>query len=138
LKLTAGRGVDAVLDTVGGQLFEPALRSLGPGGRQVAISRGRDSRVSFNLVDFYHNSSRLLGVNSYELTLEQIAESEDGLHSGFETGALKPPPIEIVPVENSVEAYSRVAAGQAKAKQVLSFEYDERQMRVLLDLDSSG
>ena len=29
---------------------------------------------------------------------------------------------EIVPFEKAVDAYSRVAAGQAKAKQVLSFE----------------
>jgi D-arabinose 1-dehydrogenase-like Zn-dependent alcohol dehydrogenase len=41
---------------------------------------------------------------------------------GFETGALKPAPIEIVPFEQAVDAYSRVAAGQAKAKQVLSFD----------------
>jgi NADPH:quinone reductase-like Zn-dependent oxidoreductase len=37
LKLTAGKGVDAVFDTVGGPIFEPALRSLGFGGRQVAM-----------------------------------------------------------------------------------------------------
>jgi NADPH:quinone reductase len=122
LELTSGRGVDAVLNTVGGPLFEPALRSLSFGGRQVAISSAGDPRVSFNLTDFYHNFSRLLGVDSYGLTLEQVAEIEDGLRSGFETGVLKPPPIEIVPFEKAVEAYSRVATRQAKAKQVLSFE----------------
>ena len=68
LELTAGRGVDAVFDTVGGPLFEPALRSLRFGGRQVAISSAGDPRVSFNLIDFYHNFSRLLGVDSYGLT----------------------------------------------------------------------
>src|SRR5580658_4896970 len=68
LELTAGKGVDVVLDTVGGPMFEPALRSLGLGGRQVAISSRGDPRVSFNLVDFYHNFSRLLGVDSYGLT----------------------------------------------------------------------
>jgi NADPH:quinone reductase len=57
LELTAGKGADAVLDTVGGPMFEPALRSLMVGGRQVAISSG-DPRVAFNLVEFYHNSSR--------------------------------------------------------------------------------
>jgi NADPH:quinone reductase-like Zn-dependent oxidoreductase len=122
LELTAGRGVDAVLNTVGGTLFEPALRSLRHGGRQVVISSAGDPRVSFNLIDFYHNFSRLLGVDSFGLTLEKVAEIEGGLQSGFETGVLKPLPIEIVPFERAVEAYSRVAAGQAKAKQVLSFE----------------
>jgi NADPH:quinone reductase-like Zn-dependent oxidoreductase len=121
LELTAGRGVDAVFDTVGGPLFEPALRSLRHGGRQVAISSAGTPRVSFNLVDFYHNSSRLLGVDSYGLTSPQVAEIEEELRRGFEAGALKPPPIEIVPFEKAVEAYNRVADRQAKVKQVLGF-----------------
>lgn len=120
-ELTAGKGVDVVFDTVGGPMFERALRSLSFGGRQVTISSKGDSRVSFNLVDFYHNSSRLLGVDSYRLTLRQIEEIENELRSGFEKGVLKPLQIEIAPFEKAVEAYGRVAAGEAKAKQVLSF-----------------
>ncbi len=122
MELTAGKGVDVVFDTVGGPMFEPALRSLALGGRQVAIASPGHPQVSFNLVDFYHNFSRLLGVDSYGLTPRQIAEIEDELRLGFETGALTPPPIEIVPFEKAVDAYSRVAAGQAKAKQVLGFD----------------
>jgi NADPH2:quinone reductase len=122
LELTSGKGVDAVLDTVGGALFEPALRSLRHGGRQVAISSAGDPRVSFNLIEFYHNCSRLFGVDSYGLTSRQIAKIEDELRRGFEIGALQPPPIEIVPFEKAVDAYSRVAARQAKTKQVLSFD----------------
>jgi hypothetical protein len=56
------------------------------------------------------------------LTSRQIAEIEGDLGRGFETGALKPPPIEIVPFERAVDAYSRVAARQARTKQVLSFD----------------
>ena len=126
MELTSGKGVDAVFDTVGGALFEPALRSLRRGGRQVAISSAGDPRVSFNLVEFYHNSSRLLGVDSFGLALQQVAEIEDELRRGFETGALKPPSIEIVPFEKAVEAYSRVAGRQAKTKQVLSFDWPDQ------------
>jgi NADPH:quinone reductase len=122
LQLTAGKGVDTVFDTVGGPLFEPALRSLGFGGRHVAISSAGDPRVSFNLVDFYHNFSRLLGVDSYGLTTGQIAEIANELRLGFETGALKPPPLEIVPFEKAADAYSRMSARQAKTKLVLSLD----------------
>src|SRR5580658_1336325 len=73
LELTAGKGVNAVFNTVGGPLFEPAMQSLAFGGRQVAIASAGNSRVSFNLVDFYHNFSRLLGVDSYGLTPQQVA-----------------------------------------------------------------
>lgn len=122
MELTAGKGVDAVLDTVGGPMFEPALRSLRFGGRQAVIASTGDPRVSFNLIDFYHNSSRLFGVDSYGLTSRQVAEIADQLRPGFETGALKTPPIETVPFEKAVEAYTRVAAGQAQAKLVLAFD----------------
>ena len=122
LELTAGRGVDAVFDAVGGPLFEPALRSLSLGGRQVAIASPGEARVSFNLVDFYHNFSRLLGVDSFGLTSGQIAKIAAELNPGFEMGVLKPPPIEIVPFEKAVDAYTRVSARQAKAKQVISFD----------------
>ncbi len=121
LELT-GRGVDCVFDTVGGPMFEPALRSLRYGGRQVAITSTGDPRVSFNLIDFYHNFSRLLGVDSNGLTPRQVGEIEDELRAGFETGALKPPPIESIPFEKAVDAYSRLASGQTKVKQVLCFD----------------
>jgi NADPH:quinone reductase-like Zn-dependent oxidoreductase len=103
-------------------VFEPALRTLRPGGRHVAIASSGTPRVSFNLVDFYHNSSHLIGVDSYGLTSRQIGEIEEELRSGFEIGALKPQPIEIVPFEKAVDAYNRVSTKQAKLKQVLSFE----------------
>jgi NADPH2:quinone reductase len=122
MEQTAGKGVDAVFDTMGGPMFEPALRSLGLRGRHVAIASRGESRVSFNLVDFYHNFSRLLGVDSYGLTARQVGEIAAEIARGFVAGVLKPPPVEIVPFEKAVDAYSRVAGGLTKAKQVLSFE----------------
>ena len=122
MELTAGRGVEVAFDTVGGPMFEPALRSLKLKGRHVAISSHGEPRVSFNLTDFYHNFSCLLGVDSYGLTAQQVGKIAAGLRHGFETGNLKPPPIEIVPFEKAVDAYSKVAGGRAKTKQVLSFD----------------
>jgi NADPH:quinone reductase-like Zn-dependent oxidoreductase len=120
-ELTNGKGVDAVLDTVGGPMFEPALRSLRIGGRQVAIASTGDRRVNFDLIDFYHNLSRLIGVDSMKFRPRDVAEIADELRPGFEAGALKPPPLQLVPFENAIEAYNRIVSGQAKGKQVLSF-----------------
>lgn len=122
LALTAGRGVDAVFDAVGGPMFEPALRSLAYGGRQVAITSTGDPRVSFNLIDFYHNRSRLFGVDSFGLTTQEVGKIGEALHSGFDTGALTPPPVEIVPFVKAVDAYNMVASGRATAKLVLGFD----------------
>lgn len=120
-KLTEGKGADAVFDTVGGAMFEPSLRSLRIGGRHIAIASVGDRRVSFDLVDFYHNLSRLIGVDSMKFTASDVAAMADELRPGFETGALKAPPIETTPFENAIEAYERIASGQGGAKQVLTF-----------------
>jgi NADPH:quinone reductase len=121
LEHTDGEGASVVLDTVGGRMFEPSLRSLGPGGRQVAIANIGDRRASFDLVDFYHNRSHLIGVDSVQFTPAQIGEMASALLPGFESNALKPPAIETVPFGNAVMAYEHVASGQATVKQVLTF-----------------
>jgi NADPH:quinone reductase-like Zn-dependent oxidoreductase len=48
LELTAGRGVDAVFDTMGGPMFEPALRSLKAGGDRW-LSQARESHASVSV-----------------------------------------------------------------------------------------
>lgn len=120
-ELTKGKGADAVFDTVGGSMFEPALRSLRIGGRHIAITSTGDRRVCFDLIDFYHNLSRLIGVDSMKLTPGEVGAIADELRAGFETNALKVPPIKAVPFENAVEAYEKTASGEGGAKHVLTF-----------------
>jgi NADPH:quinone reductase len=121
---TDGKGVAVVFDTVGGRMFEPSLRSLQPGGRQIAVASMGDRRVSFDLVDFYHNRSHLIGVDSVQFTPAQIGEIASALLPGFESNALKAPAIETIPFKDAVQGYEKVASGQAKAKQVLTFHRD--------------
>ncbi len=120
-QLTNGKGADAVFDTVGGPMFEPALRSLRIGGRQVAITSTGERRVCFDLVDFYHNLSRLVGVDSMKFTASDIGAIGNELCAGFESHVLKVPPVKTVLFEKAVEAYERVASGREKEKQVLTF-----------------
>jgi NADPH:quinone reductase len=120
-ELTDGKGVDAVLDAVGGPMFEPALGCLRIGGRQVAITSTGDRRVSFDLVDFYHNESRLVGVDSMKFSPHDVSVIADELRQGFEANILKLPAVDAVPFENAIESYERVASGTARAKQVLTF-----------------
>lgn len=120
-ELTNGKGADAVFDLVGGPMFESALRSLRIGGRQIAIASNGGRRVSFDLIDFYHNFSRLIGVDSMKFTASEVAAMADELRPGFESGALKPLPIETMPFEKAVEAYEKIAAGGGGAKLALTF-----------------
>lgn len=119
---TDGKGVDIVLDTVGGDLFSSCLRSLRVGGRQIAIANnGPDPELRLNLTDFYHHQLHLIGVDTQKLTGPQIARTLDHLREGFQAGYLRVSPPEANPFENAVEAYTNVAEKKTRTKQVLVF-----------------
>jgi NADPH:quinone reductase len=117
--LTGGTGADLVLDCVGGAMFEPALNSMRRGGRQIAISSVGERRVELDLVDFYHEQRRLIGVDTVKLTAAEIARIMDQLREGFDAGHLKPSPTTTWPLSKAVEAYSAVKHGGSATKQVL-------------------
>jgi NADPH2:quinone reductase len=117
--LTEGRGADLVLDTVGGPMFEPCLKSLRVGGRQAAITSLGGGRVEFNLIDFYHGLNRLIGVDTLKLSGPQIAEIMDQLRPGFEGGQLRAPAVKTWRLDEAVHAYEAVAKGDTSRKHVL-------------------
>lgn len=119
LAKTDGRGVDLVLDGVGGALFEPCLRCLRPGGRQIAIA-SNPKVVTFDLVDFYHRKSQLLGVDTMGISGEEIASILRALHDGFEDGSLRAPEVQSWPFERAVDAYDATLASKKTVKHVLT------------------
>jgi NADPH:quinone reductase-like Zn-dependent oxidoreductase len=118
--LTSGKGADLVLDAVGGPMFEPSLKSLRRGGRQIAISSTKDRRVNFDLVDFFHNLSCLIGVDTMKLQGKEIADLMNHLRNGFQEGHLQAPAITTWPFERAIEAYQAVEKGGASTKHVLT------------------
>jgi len=121
LQATGGKGVDIVLDTVGGDLFRSCLRSLRSGGRQIAIANatGPEADVQLNLTDFYHNQLHLIGVDTQKLTGPEIARVMNGLRDGFRAGFLHVSQPEPNRFEDAVDAYTKVAEKKTRAKQVL-------------------
>lgn len=117
--LTNGKGADVVFDTVGGPMFEPALKSLGLDGRQVAITSVGNRRVEFDLIDFYHSRLRLIGVDTAKLSGADIARIMDELRGGFEDGSLGLPTVKTWHLGDAVAAYEAVAQGDTSAKQIL-------------------
>jgi NADPH:quinone reductase-like Zn-dependent oxidoreductase len=110
--LTDGAGADVVYDTVGGVAFEMALSLVKRRGRVLEISGTGKRRVEFDLIDFYHNETQLLGVDSAKLGVADSAPLMTALVEGFETGKLTGPAIaQTFPLERAREAYEAVAAG---------------------------
>ena len=116
--LTNGKGVDLVLDAVGGPMFETCLKSLRIGGRQVAITSIGNGRVEFNLVEFYHNLQHLMGVDTVKLTGPAIAKIMDQLRAGFEDGHLRASLVKRWSLDQAIDAYAAVEKGTSSSKHV--------------------
>ncbi|KXU84866.1 alcohol dehydrogenase [Paraburkholderia monticola] len=111
-ELTGGAGAEVVYDTVGGVAFETALSLAKRRGRVLEISGTGKRRVEFDLIDFYHNETQLLGVDSAKLGVAESAPLMTALVEGFDSGKLSGPVIaQAFPLERAREAYEAVAAG---------------------------
>ena len=120
-RLTKGQGAQVVFDAIGGPLFDPALRSIAHRGRQLAITSAGDRRVSFDLLDFYHNESRLFGVDTRKRDATASAAMLEALTPFFEDGAFQAPVIDrVIPLAEGCSAYAQVARGEARGRLVLA------------------
>jgi NADPH:quinone reductase-like Zn-dependent oxidoreductase len=109
---TGDRGADVVFDAVGGAMFRPALACLALRGRLIEISATGQREVSFDLADFYHNESRLFGVDTLKRDLVASAEILEALKPGFDAGDYRPAPIaDTVSLAEARQGYAKVAAG---------------------------
>jgi NADPH:quinone reductase len=111
---TGGQGADVVFDLVGGIMFRNAVNSLALRGRLVEIAATGQREVCFDLADFYHNESRLYGVDTLKRDLVASAEVLEALTPGFMAGDYRAAPIaETCGLGEAQEAYRKVAAGSA-------------------------
>jgi len=118
LALTDGRGADLVLDTVGGALFVPALRSLRYDGRMVGLHGGPEP-VTVELNEIYSRQLHVTGLASVFWDGAHVAGVFDQFRALFDRGILAPPAVQTWPLEKSADAYQTVIDGSAGIKQVL-------------------
>ncbi len=120
--LTDGRGVDIVVDPVGGDRFIDSLRSLAPGGRLLVIgfTGGEIPTVKVNRLLLNNVDVVGVGWGAWSLThpgylLEQWAELEPLLASG----KVSAPEPEVYPFERAADAIASLENRTAKGKVVV-------------------
>jgi NADPH:quinone reductase-like Zn-dependent oxidoreductase len=119
LELTGGRGADMALDTVGGALFQPALRSLRFDGRMVGIFSAPEPQADFPVAEIYNRQLHLTGLASVFMDGADVAHIFDQLRPLFDRGHLTPPAVKTWPLQDGAKAYQAVLDGSAGIKQVL-------------------
>jgi NADPH:quinone reductase len=109
-------GADAVVDPVGGDLSEPALRSLRRGGRFVTVgfASGVIPRIPLNLV--LVKGVLVLGFQFQDVPPDEFARNEEELRELLVSDRVSPHVCAVYPLTETIAALRHVADGRAIGK----------------------
>ena len=121
-ELTGGRGVDIVMDPVGGDRFTDSLRSLAPAGRLLVVgfTGGEIPTVKVNRLLLNNIDVVGVGWGAWALTHPgALAEQCEGLAALLKSGRLAAPQPEVYPLEEAAAAVGSLEDRTARGKVVL-------------------
>lgn len=111
-RITAGRGVDMVLDIVGGDYLNRDLRSLAPDGRIVCLATRRGRTAELDLGLLFGKRATVMGSSLRARSPEQKAAIAVALERKI--WPLLPSRDRIVPLVDSVYPFERAADAHAR------------------------
>lgn len=120
-----GRGADVILDPLGGDMFDAALRALAWRGRLVVIgfAAGRIPVIKANYLLLKNIEVSGLQVSDYrKQTPDLMQECFNEIFSLYEAGRIKPAPITRFPLEDHRSALIQVRDRTAHGRLVLTVE----------------
>ena len=121
--LTDGRGVDIVVDPVGGDRVTDSLRSLAQGGRLLVIGFTAGEIPSIKVNRLLLNNVDAVGVGWGAWTMTHpgyLAEQWAELEPLLASGAVPAPQPEVYPLERAAEAIASLEDRTARGKVVVS------------------
>ncbi len=122
-KATAGHGADVLLDTLGADVFDAALRAMAWWGRAVVIgfAAGRIPEVKVNYLLVKNIGVSGLQWSDYrERQPEKVLAVQQEIFRLYEQGALKPKIAGTLPLAHAGLALAKLASGQVSGKYVLT------------------
>jgi NADPH2:quinone reductase len=120
--LTGGKGVDVVLDPVGGAVTERAFRALGWRGRHLVIGFAAGSIPALPTNLTLLKGALLVGVDIRQfgvLEPQRSAEYSAELYALYDAGGLEPAIARTYPLEQFAAAMSAAASGELAGRVVL-------------------
>jgi len=116
LREAVPEGAHAVIDPVGGDLAEPALRSLRPGGRFVTVgfASGVIPRIPLNLVLI--KGAHVIGFQLRDIPADEFDRNRTELADLLAGGRIVPHVGAVYPLDAAAQALRLVADGKAVGK----------------------
>lgn len=111
---TNGRGVDLVVNPVGGATWPPAIRSLAMGGRMLICGATIGDNPDFSIREIYQSHRQILGApignrRDFRAVLDLVARGE-----------IDPVVDRVLPLEETAEAHRALEQGEIFGKVVIA------------------
>lgn len=113
-QVTGKRGVDLVVEHVGGHVLEQVFQCLARGGTVVTCGATAGREVTLNLWPFFVKQQRLVG--SYGRTRRDLAATLDWVAAGRLRATVE----EVLPLGRGAEAFRRLRERRVRGKLVLA------------------
>ncbi len=121
-ELTGGKGVDIVMDPVGGDRFTDSLRSLAPAGRLLVVGFTAGEIPTVKVNRLLLNNIDVVGVGWGAWTLthpDSLAQQWNGLAGLLKSGKLAVPQPDVYPLDRAAEAVAALENRTARGKVVV-------------------
>jgi putative PIG3 family NAD(P)H quinone oxidoreductase len=123
---TEGRGVDAILDSIGGAYLAGNIESLAQGGRLVLIGLMSGTRAEIDLAALLRRHLRIYGSTLRSRPAAEkariVAAFLRQFGSALEAGRLRPPIYKVLPAADAPSAHRMMQASEHFGKIVLKFD----------------
>ncbi|HUF11539.1 MAG TPA: NAD(P)H-quinone oxidoreductase [Longimicrobiales bacterium] len=123
---TDGRGVDAIVDLVGGAYFDANLRALSTLGRMVVVGTVAGARAEIDLSRLMRTRATLIGTVLRARTTQEKIEATRAFERDVlplvESGRVRPIIDLVYPLERAADAHRYVEANESFGKVVLTME----------------
>jgi NADPH:quinone reductase len=123
MEWSGGKGVDAVLDMVGGDYFAKHIRVLARNGRLVHIATTAGNKVELDLRSLMAKRLIITGSTLRSRSVEEKTQLREGVETNLwpllRTGLIRPILDSVIPMENVASAHERMHSSGHIGKIVL-------------------
>jgi putative PIG3 family NAD(P)H quinone oxidoreductase len=123
---TEGRGVDAILDSIGGAYLAGNIESLAQGGRLVLIGLMQGMRGELDLAAVLRRHLKIFGSTlrnrSFGEKAQIVAAFLEQFGAALEAGKLRPPIYKVIPAADAPTAHRMMQSSEHFGKIILKFD----------------
>jgi NADPH:quinone reductase len=119
-RITAGKGIDIVIESIGGTVTSEALSSLGPGGVLITLGYSGGRKTTIDVTDLIWKRARMAGFSLFAQSPIAIADAWRNILQLIVSGSVKPLVERVYPLSEAGDALRHLIEDRPFGKVILA------------------